>query len=188
MAAIDPSAPPEHGGVANGDSPARATLKIVYDPLGLGASEESDGSDDEDYLQALLEGKDGDEEGSSDEEEKNGGPSDPSKSRKARRQAAAEQMMKALATNDSDEEMDGTSSDNGILLKKNKGKSKATSVDEEESDDDEGDHGLEELVLCTLDPAKVGNFFPLDRFCLPSRIELPATSRSNNLRGSAGVF
>ena len=157
MAAIDPSAPPEHSGVVNGDSPARATLKIVYDPLGLGANDDSDGSDDEDYLQALLEGKDGDEEGSSDEEEKNGGPSDPSKSRKARRQAAAEQMMKALATNDSDEEMDGTSSDNGNLLKKNKGKSKATSVDEEESDY-EGDDGLEELVLCTLDPAKVWQY------------------------------
>lgn len=155
MAAIDPSAPPEHNGVVNGDSPVRATLKIIYDPLGLGVGEGSEGSDDENYLKALLEGNDDDEDESSDEEEKNGGPSDPTKSRKARKQAAAEQMMNALAADDSDDEMDDVSGDNGTLSKKNKGKAKANLTDEEDSDEVEADDSMEELVICTLDPAKV---------------------------------
>lgn len=162
MAAIDPSATPEHAGTANGDTPVRATLKIIYEPNDPNADEGSDeGSDDENYLKALLQGDEDeeDENSSSDEEEKNGGPSDPSKSRKARKQAAVEQMMKALAENDSNDDVDmgGASGINGALSKAKKGKGKATEEEEEESseDENEGLKGLEELVLCTLDPAKV---------------------------------
>lgn len=161
MAAIDPSATPEHTGTANGDTPARATLKIMYEPSDPNADEDSEvGSDDEEYLRALLQGDedDEDEESSSDEEEKNGGPSDPSKSSKARKQAAVEQMMKAHAENDSDDdvEVDGASGINGAFSNAKKGKGKATDEDEESSDEEnEGLEGLEELVLCTLDPAKV---------------------------------
>lgn len=161
MAAIDPSATPEHTGTANGDTPVRATLKIIYEPNDPNADEESDvGSDDENYLKALLQDDEDEEEeeSSSDEEEKNGGPSDPSKSRKARKQAAVEQMMKALPENDTDDDVDigGAFGTNGALSKAKKGKGKATDEDEVSSDDEnEGLERLEELVLCTLDPAKV---------------------------------
>ncbi|MCJ1465241.1 peptidylprolyl isomerase fpr4 [Pseudocyphellaria aurata] len=153
MAAIDPSAPPEHTGTANGDTPVRATLKIIYEPSDPNADEESDeGSEDENYLRALLRGEeDEDEDSSSDEEETNGGPSDPSKSRKARKQAAAEEMMEALAETNSDDD----SGVNGALSKAKKGKGKATDEDEESSDEEnEGLERMEELVLCTLDPTK----------------------------------
>lgn len=157
MAAIDPSATPEHTGTANGDTPVRATLKIIYEPNDPNADEDSDV--DENYLKALFQDDEDEEEeeSSSDEEEKNGGPSDPSKSRKARKQAAVEQMMKALAENDTDDDVDigGASGTNGALSKAKKGKGKATDEDEESSDDEnEGLERLEELVLCTLDPAK----------------------------------
>ena len=166
MAAIDPSATPEHTGTANGDTLARATLKIIYEHIDLNPSEGSDeGSDDDNYLKALLQDRDSEDEededeSSSDEEEKNGGPSDPSKTKKARKQAAMEQMMKALAENDSDEiDLDSTSRTNGTLSKAKKGKAKASDKDEEGSDEDdeEGLDGMEELVLCTLDPTKVSN-------------------------------
>ena len=163
MAAIDPGAQPDQSANANGDAPPRATLKIIYDPNGPGQDEESDeDSEDEDYLKGLLEGAgsdedDEDEESSDDEEEKNGGPSDPSKTKKARKQAAVEQMMKALAENDSDDEMDDAPAANGELSKRKKGKAKATDLDEEETSDE--DDEMEELVLCTLDPLKVGGKF-----------------------------
>lgn len=166
MAAVDPSATPDYTGTTNGDTPVRATLKIIYEPSDPYAKEDSDGeSDDENYLKALLQDRDSEDdddedEPSSDEEEKNGGPSDPSKTKKARKQAAVEQMMKALAENDDDEmEVDSTSRTNGALSKAKKGKGKATDEDEEssEEDDEEGLEGMEELVLCTLDPAKVSN-------------------------------
>lgn len=166
MAALDPSAAPKHTGTANGDALLRATLKIVYEPVD--PNEDSDGgSEDEKYLKALLQGQDGSEgnekeDSSSDEEEKNGGPSDPSKSRKARKQAAVEQMMKALAeknSDDSDDEMgmDNASDANGVVSNTKKGKAKATEEHRENGDDEDEDEeeGLEELVLCTLDPIKV---------------------------------
>lgn len=166
MAAIDPSATPTYIGTANGDTTARSTLKIIYEPSNLNTSEGSDtGSDEEKYLKALLQDRDSEDdeeedESSSDEEEKNGGPSDPSKTKKARKQAAMEQMMKALAENDNDEmDLDSTSRTNGTLSKAKKGKAKATEKDEESSDedDDQGLDTMEELVLCTLDPTKVSN-------------------------------
>ena len=167
MAAIDPSEEQEHTGAASGDAPPRATLKIIYDPNGPGDGGESDdGSEDEDYLKGLLEGvgsgEDDEEEPSDDDEEKNGGPSDPSKSKKARKQAAVEQMMKALAKNDSDDEMGDAPAVNGVVSTKKKGKAKATDVDKESSEEDEDEMPeMEELVLCTLDPLKVGGEFPV---------------------------
>lgn len=159
MAAIDPSAPPKHSGTANGDVPVRATLKIIYDPTGP-LDDDDDSSQDSDeriYMESLI---DDDDEGEDDSEEerRNGGPSDPSKRAKARKQAAAEQMMKAIAENDSDNEMDvdGDPKTNGVLSKINKGKGKATEEDEEDSDAEYSVDGLDELVLCTLDPDKVG--------------------------------
>ena len=170
MAAIDPSATPEHTGTVNGDAPARATLKVVYDPSGPEEDESEDSDEKDDYLRKLLASADGDsgdeddeddEESSSDDEEANGGPSDPSKTKKARKEAAVQEMMKALAEqNDSDDEMDvdGLPAVNGISKKVDKGKGKATDEDLEDDAsevDSEDVDGLEELVLCTLDPEKV---------------------------------
>lgn len=159
MAAIDPSAPPKHSGTANGDVPARATLKIIYDPTGP-LEDDDDSSQDSDerlYMESLIQDDDEDES-DSEEEGKNGGPSDPSKRAKARKQAAAEQMIKAIAENDSDNDMsiDGGSGINGVVSKINKGKGKATEDDEGDSDAEHSADGLDELVLCTLDPDKVG--------------------------------
>lgn len=175
MAAIDPSANPQHTGTANGEVPVRATLKMIYDPSGPGeADDDSEGSEDEDnYLKALLEGRESDDEEedeedetSSDDEEKNGGPSDPSKTKKARKEAAMKELIDALAEqNESDDEMDvdNSAGSNGIVTKSmpDKGKAKALPDDseEEDSEEDSGDslNGMEELVICTLDPEKVSS-------------------------------
>ena len=184
MAAIDPSATPKK---TNDEAPPRATLKIVFDPEGP----DSDDDDDDDVdLSDVGMGLDEDELelSSSDDEDTNGGPSDPARSKKARKEAAAEQIQKVLAENgvDSDDEMDvdGSPKTNGVVSIKSKGKATASKQDEEsiseDEDDDDGDvdfHGVEELVLCTLDPAKV--LLPL-RFSihlLTPHPELPATSR-----------
>ena len=182
MAAIDPSAEPEHTGIVNGNAPARATLKVVYDPNGPSEEDGSEESEDEEeYLKKLLAGgdseddddededeNDDDDESSSDDEEKNGGPSDPSKTKKARKEAAAQELLKALGEqSDSEDEMDVDNIPglNGFAkkLKDKKGKGKATDEDleEDDSEDDseEAQDGLEEVVLCTLDPEKV-NIFP----------------------------
>ena len=167
MAAIDPSATPEHTGTANGDTPARATVKIIYAPGSPDDDDESDLDSEEAAMQmrqllgAGSEDDDEDMESTSEDGEKNGGPSDPSKNKKARKEAAAAQLMKALAQEDSDEELDDSSSSaaiNGFPSKKNKGKAKVDPAkyqasSDEESDDDVGE--LEELVLCTLDPNQV---------------------------------
>ncbi|KAI4229576.1 MAG: hypothetical protein L6R36_000734 [Xanthoria steineri] len=167
MAAIDPTAEPEHTGTANGATPPRATLKLIYDRSSQNDDDDDseDSSDRQDFLKALMEGQDSDREdededegqSSSDDEDVNGGPSDPARSRKARKQAAAEQLMKALAETVSDDEMeiDGLNGQSG--KKRNKGKGKALSEeDEEDSEDDEIEDsaGMEEVVVCTLDPQK----------------------------------
>lgn len=176
MAAIDPSAAPEHTGIVHGDTKSRATLKLVYDANPGQDSDSDEGSDEEeDYLKALLAGResesedeDEEDESSSDDEEKNGGPSDPSKTKKARREAAMLQMMKALAeaSNDGEDEMDveGSPQVNGLSKKSkaNKGKGKAVAEDSEdeslgEDDTEDSMDGMEEVVVCTLDPEKVGN-------------------------------
>ena len=184
MAAIDPSAAPEHTGTANGNTRSRATLKLVYDPQGPGGEDDSeeDSEDEKEVLKALLEGRgsedededededdEEDEESSSEDEEKNGGPSDPSKTKKARQEAALQQMMKTLADSKGDSEddvdMDDAPKTNGVVgksaMKSSKGKGKALA---EASDDDESEEaseasldGLDEQVVCTLDPEKVGD-------------------------------
>lgn len=165
MAAIDPSAPAELDGAANADTPARATLKLIRQPPGMGDDDDSEGeSDEEDYLNALLGGADSedddDEDESSDEEEEdvNGGPSDPAKSKKARKDAAVEQLKQALA-NEESMELDGPNGVNGIVPKSNKGKAKATGEEEDSNEDDDDDEDedleLEEFVICTLDTGKV---------------------------------
>lgn len=173
MAAIDPSAAPEHTGTINGDTRPRATLKLIYD-TNPGQTSDSDEEDEEEqYLQNLLAGResedeDEDDESSSDDEEKNGGPSDPSKTKKARKEAAMQQMMKALAEaqNDREDEMDTSGSPrmNGMSKKGkvDKGKGKAVADDAEgeslgENDSEDSMDGMEEVVVCTLDPENVGN-------------------------------
>ena len=141
----------------------RATLKLIRQPIGLVDEGSNEGSDDEDYLNALLNGEDsGEDEESSDEEEKNGGPSDPLKSKKARKEAAVEQLKAALADDGSDDEMEiegvnGVTGVNGALSKLKKGKAKATDDDgdEDSNEDDSEDIETEEFVICTLDPSKV---------------------------------
>ncbi len=167
MAAIDPSAIPEHTGTVNGNTPARATLKLVYDPRGPDIEDsEEDSEDEEDALKALLEGagsEDEDDESSSDDEEKNGGPSDPSKTKKARREASMQQMIKSLAESQDDSEndvdMDSAPKVNGLLGKPNKGKGKAPLEDSDDNESEEDSEvsldGLDEQVVCTLDPEKV---------------------------------
>ncbi|SLM39952.1 fk506-binding protein [Lasallia pustulata] len=156
MAAIDPTAPPQHTGTANGDAPPRATLKIIRQPPGL----DDEDDDSKDYLSALLGGADReddeeDEESSSDDEEKNGGPSDPTKTKKARKEAAVEQLKKALAESNDDDEMELELA-NGTSGANSKGKAKATDDNDDDEDDDEDDEEpeLEEFVICTLDPTK----------------------------------
>ena len=174
MAAIDPSAAPEHTGTVNGDTRPRATLKLVYDTNPGQDTDSDDGSDEEEeQLRALLAGRESedeseDDESSSDDEEKNGGPSDPSKTKKARKEAALQEMIKALAEtqNDSESEMDvdelpqvnGTSK----KPKMDKGKGKAIAGDSEdespgENETEDSMDGMEEVVVCTLDPEKVGD-------------------------------
>lgn len=174
MAAIDPSAAPEHTGTVNGDIKSRATLKLIYD-TNLGQNSDSDEDEEDQYLNNLLAGResgdedeDEDDESSSDDEERNGGPSDPSKTKKARKEAAMQQMMKALAEaqNDSEDEMDmsGSPRMNGMSKKGkvDKGKGKAVADDAEgeslgENDSEDSMDGMEEVVVCTLDPEKVSN-------------------------------
>ena len=175
MAAIDPSAKSEHTESANGDIPPRATLKMIYDPSGPSdENSEEDSEEEDEYLRAILEGResdglsDEDEDESSAEEEKNGGPSDPSKSKKARKDAAAQKLLDSLAeqggNEDGAEEMerDQKSKVNGIIkpaaAEKGKGKAKVKESDEDNEEiEDITDitDGMREIVICTLDPEKV---------------------------------
>ena len=169
MAAIDPSATPEHTGTLNGNTPPRATLKMVYDPSGPGDDESDNSEEEEKYLQALLEGRESDglsdeddEDGeSSEDEEANGGPSDPAKSKKARKEAAAQELFKALSKRNEDENKDDMEVDRSPMVngdgKKGKGKAKASHFDGELNEDEVGEdaESMEEVVICTLDPEKV---------------------------------
>ncbi|KAL8729500.1 MAG: hypothetical protein Q9181_004981 [Wetmoreana brouardii] len=166
MAAIDPTAEPEHTGSANGDVPPRATLKLIYDRSSSGDDEDSEEDSEEaagDILDTLMgqvsddEDEDEEDESSSDDEDVNGGPSDPSKSKKARKQAAAEQLMKALQANGSEDEMEADGANGFPPKKRSKGKGRAmSSEDEEDSEGEEvdDDADMEEVVICTLDPQK----------------------------------
>ena len=149
MAAIDPSAQAATNGAVNGDVPLRATLKMIRLPMDDESDDDED-EDEEDYNMAeLLDESDSD----SDDEDTNGGPSDPEKSPKARKQAMIDNFKSAVNESKEDHEMDGV---NGVA-KVNKGKGRATDEDEsEESDEDLLEpEDVQELVLCTLDPAQV---------------------------------
>jgi hypothetical protein len=158
MAAIDPSEPPSsaHEASPNGDTPARATLKIIRSRHD--SEDESEGeSDEEDYLKALLggdsdsDGESHDSEDSEGESEENGGPSDPDRVKKARAQKEKEALEKMLSQDDDDEHM-SADEPNGLV---NKGKAKATG-DESDSGEEGEELDVETFVICTLDPAKVG--------------------------------
>jgi FK506-binding nuclear protein len=153
MAAIDPSAPIDPK-TANGATVARATLKLIRQPINPedfeNSSEEGSDEDDDEYMRALLAGPDSeDDEDESDEE---AGPSDPAKSKKARKEAALKELLASI-DNDSDEDMEDAPK------KSKKGKAVANvDEDEEESEDDdeeEEDLEIEEFVICTLDAEKV---------------------------------
>jgi FK506-binding nuclear protein len=158
MAAIDPTAEPEFGEGDDKKTP-RATLKLIRVPPEL-----LDDSDDSDY--EALEGDDDEdaessgEEEEEEEEEVNGGPSDPSRAKKPNNPDLAKSMAKAVAEQKSEDEEEKDDSDEeaaakASLMKIMKGKGKATG-DEEDGEDDEDGLELEEVVVCTLDPEKVG--------------------------------
>ena len=169
MAALDPSAAPEHTGTANGNQPPRATLKLVYDTM----IDEEDDAERKQMLKALMgaqeddnedeeDDEDEDEESSADDEEKNGGPSDPSKTKRARKQAAVAQLLKSFqnGVDVSSEDLDDVPEPpkvNGVLPKidKGKGKAAADAMEESSSDEDKEEEDMKELVLCTLDTNQV---------------------------------
>ncbi|KAK2735878.1 peptidylprolyl isomerase fpr4 [Myotisia sp. PD_48] len=138
MAAISPDAEPEYEDEAHASKPPRSTLWIIRAPAGL-----EDFDDDED---------DEDDEEDSEDDEVNGGPSDPSKKMKALA-AQLKQLEEEEGSGDDDDE--GSDDDNSeslaaLISKMVKGKGKAL-------DDDEGSEsseGIEEVVVCTLDPEK----------------------------------
>ena len=145
MAAIDPSAEPEYADTTNGNTPLRATLKLIRIPIGpAGDSDSEDDSEEDveanDYLDKLLNGEDSAE----DDEE-----------------SAADKLKLALAEiNASDEDMDAdsTNGNSANIVKLKKGKAKATGDDDEDEDSDEedlDDLDLDEFVICTLDPTQV---------------------------------
>jgi FK506-binding nuclear protein len=157
MAAIDPSEPPSsvRETATNGDTPSRATLKIIRSRHD--SDDESEGeSDEEDYLKALLggdsdsDGESHDSEDSEEETEENGGPSDPERTKKAREQKEKEALEQMLTQDDDDDHM-RVDKPNGLV---NKGKAKATG-DESDSDEEGEELDVETFVICTLDPTKV---------------------------------
>ena len=155
MAAIDPSTEPEFSGSAIDGTTPRATLKLIRQPLGPDDGSSDLDSEDEDNLEALMNGGASDEDDkSSDDEDVNGGPSDPSKSKKARTAAALDALKKALADGASEDEMsvDGPND-------KSKGKAVATGDEDLSSDEDSEDLEVEEFVICTLDPTQVCHQF-----------------------------
>ena len=168
MAALDPSAE------AEGDegAPPRATLKVIRQPLSLDDFSDDEDDDEDEFdaeeMERMLAEDDDDDEEDEDDEEVNGGPSDPSKSKKARREAAAKEIAKLLKAegmdvddDDDDEDEDVPNGVDGVLKSvKSKGKMPVGDLDDEdedESDEDDDEEGeIEEFVLCTLDPQKVG--------------------------------
>lgn len=154
MAAIDPSAEPE---IQDTDDkhPPRATLKVVRFPIEMfdDSSEEED--EDDEALQTLLNGM-GDDE-SSEDDEVNGGPSNST----AKPRKTLEEM--AAQSSDEDEDMDSDEKNEekaaeqaeAVLTKIMKGKDKAVQGEESDSDVEDENLGMDETVVCTLDPEKV---------------------------------
>jgi len=149
MAAIDPNAELDN------DVPKRATLKLIKIPAPQFDSDDDDDDFDDDDVAAIerrlgLTSEDDEDDDEESDDEKNGGPSDPEKTKKAR----AEALIKALKD---DEDMDDVDLTNGINgIKSSKGKAKAVE-DELDEDEDSEDMDINEYVICTLDPEKVGH-------------------------------
>ena len=157
MAAIDPSAEPEYDDLED-KKPPRSTLKIVRVPGDMFDESDSDDDEEDDMLNGMLNGADSEDE-SEDDEDVNGGPSDLSKSKKAMKL----ELAKAMAGDedeDEDEDENGEEEMNGAatLSAIMKGKEKASDEDEDDEEiDDVDDLEMEEVVICTLDPEKVGH-------------------------------
>lgn len=215
MAAIDPSAEPEHTGTSKKGTSARATLKIIYDPASPedDASENSD--DEEEYLKGLLAGReddddedDEDDEDEEDEDEQSGEKSEKAKASKARREAAVKQLLQELKDEDSDAEVDDDDEGdelmevddapkvNGVKKSSSKGSIEKTSKGGEDEEDDEDDDedsmdGMEEMVVCTLDPEKVDDAFRMVEYCYDAdawSTALPTNTRYHCSRGSDSVL
>jgi len=148
MAAIDPSEEPDLE-VADDKTKPRATLKLVRVPAEM--LEDSD-DDDEDF-----EDVDDDDEDSG-EEEVNGGPS--------HKKTEGKKSIKPEEDDEDDEDMEDDSEDEAaaeaLLAKLMKAEKKGKSValdgeddDDEDDDDSEESMGIDEVVICTLDPERV---------------------------------
>lgn len=144
MAAIDPS---EEVVVDAADRKPRATLKIITIPSDM--LDEDDSELDED------------EEDDEDDLEANGGPSDKKLSRKIR-EAMEEDSEEDDEDMDEDDEEDEAEAQKVLakLMKASKGKAVAGGDEDEDSEEDDDDDmlggELDECVVCTLDPEKVG--------------------------------
>jgi len=158
MAAIDPSAEPE----GEEGAKARATLKIIRQPLILDDSEdeESDDDDDDDFDPAEMERMLAEETSDDDDESEDdaaSGPSDPTKTKAARKAAAREAIKKLLEQDEMDVD---EAKPNGIKSAKARGKMPASDEDDDEDNEDDSEDDMEgaeieEFVICTLDPEKV---------------------------------
>lgn len=146
MAAIDPTEEPEVDAGEDKQRP-RATLKVVRVPEDM----IDDSDDDEDDFE--------DDDEDSEEEGVNGGPSDKKKSK-------LDKIVKAEEDEDMDEDDEDDSDEDEAakeLLAKlmangsKKGKSKALDGDDDEDSDIDSLEalGMDEVVMCTLDPEKV---------------------------------
>jgi len=148
MAAIDPSEEPDFDAAEEKTKP-RATLKLVRVPEEMLDDSEDDDEDFEDI---------DDEDEDSDAEEVNGGPS--------LKKSTSKKALKAEDDDDEDEDMEDDSADEAaaeavlakLMKAEKKGKSKALDGEDEEddeNDDSEESMGIDECVICTLDPEKV---------------------------------
>jgi len=150
MAAIDPTEEPEFETEGDKLKP-RATLKVVRVAEDM-FDDEDDSELDGDELDDMEDEED------LDGEEVNGGPSE------------KKPKSKDVEDEDEDEDEDDEDDEDGVLdaaaealLKKimvggGKGKNRALELDDEDSDEDDEDLeglGMDECVLCTLDPEKV---------------------------------
>lgn len=160
MAAIDPSEDISLDASEPNQKP-RATLKIVRVPF--------DDSDMDDELES-----DSDED--SEDDGINGGPS---------KKAIKAALEEADDMNDSDSEDSEDEAEAQAVLAKlmdaaKKGKSKASDEEESDSDDEDMDEslGMDECVLCTLDPEKVCSHVAstLKKSPLTRRTGLPTTT------------
>ena len=151
MAAIDPTAEPES---VDGSKPSRATLRLIREAPGMDDDDESYDDDDE--------SDESDDEEDSDAEEVNGGPSDPARTKKALQASLKKGAQES--SDDSMEDVDGEVDIMAALSKISKGKGKALDDEDDDSEGESEDTGIDEFVLCTLDPEKVSR---------PRKVPLP---------------